>query len=94
MLLGLEALVADPVVLLDGLVLAEPRDLRHGVRLEDALHDQVVALLSDRRLLGEAGRDAVGDLGPLLERQVDGGVALAARVLGHGAVAAGVAGLD
>ena len=43
--LGLHALVADSVVLLDWLVLAEPGDLRHGVGLQDALHHQVVALL-------------------------------------------------
>ena len=43
--LGLHALVADSVVLLDRLVLAEPGDLRHGVGLQDALHHQVVALL-------------------------------------------------
>ena len=56
-------LVSYPLVLLDGLVASEPRDLGHGVRLEDALHDEVVALLPDRRLLGEARWNAVGNAG-------------------------------
>ena len=54
-------LVSYPLVLLDGLVASKPRDLWHGVRLEDALHDEVVALLPDRRLLGEARWNAVGN---------------------------------
>ena len=76
MLLGFHALVADPVVFLDGFILAEPGDLRHGVSFEDALHDQVVSLLPDGWLLGEPGRNAVGDLRALLEGQVDGGLTL------------------
>ena len=54
-------LVSYPLVLLDGLVASEPRDLRQRVRLEEALHDEVVALLPDRRLLGEARWNAVGN---------------------------------
>ena len=76
MFLGFHALVADPVVFLDGFVLAEPGYLRHGVSFKDALHDQVVSLLPDGRLLGKPRRDTVGDLGALLEGQVDGGLTL------------------
>ena len=54
-------LVSYPLVLLDGLVAPEPGDLGERVGLEEALHDEVVALLPDRRLLGEARRDAVGN---------------------------------
>ena len=36
-----------------------PRDVGHRMRLQHARHQQVVALLADRRLLGEARRLAV-----------------------------------
>ena len=51
-----------------------------------------VYCLPDGGFLGESGRDTVGyfGFGPLLECEVDGGLTLARRVLGHRTVAPSV----
>lgn len=45
----------------DGLRTLEPRDFRHRMRLQDALHDEDVTFLTDRRFLREPRWFTVGD---------------------------------